>query len=262
MTAAVTVAHDAGASGSQLISYVVAADAVPAPSPADIRSHVALMLPDHMVPGHVMLLDELPVTTSGKVDRRALPAPAHGPDVMRGGSGTDGRTPTETALLAIIRPLLGNRFGVGDDFFDLGGNSLIAIRVAAGILTDLDVRVPVRAIFDARTVSALATVVEDLAAGPGRPAAGARPVTDRPACAPLSAAQQQMWLHNRMFPGSNAFMIVAPLRIPGHLDQGCCVRRSATSSTGTRSCGPATRKPNTVRSRWSATSTRATCSRF
>lgn len=71
-----------------------------------------------MVPGHVMLLDELPVTTSGKVDRRALPAPAHGPDVMRGGSGADGRTPTETALLAIISPLLGNRFGVDDDFFD------------------------------------------------------------------------------------------------------------------------------------------------
>ncbi|HMS73958.1 non-ribosomal peptide synthetase [Gordonia sp. (in: high G+C Gram-positive bacteria)] len=223
LAAAVVLVHDDPVAGQQLVAYVVVdedarGDDSGSASAPDIRRHVARHLPDHMVPAHVVVLTEIPVTTSGKVDRRALPAPAAGEISRRGGSGTDGRTPTETVILDIIRPLLGDRVGRGDDFFDMGGNSLIAMKVVAAIHTSFGVRLPVRAVFDARTPEAMAAMVDGLVAEWERSSLGERAHTDRSGHLPLSAAQQQMWLHNRISPSSSAFMIVAPLRIPGRLD--------------------------------------------
>ena len=152
-------------------------------------------------------------------------------------------------ILDIIRPLLGDRVGRGDDFFDMGGNSLIAMKVVAAIHTSFGVRLPVRAVFDARTPEAMAAMVDGLSQNGERSSLGERAHTDRSGHLPLSAAQQQMWLHNRISPSSSAFMIVAPLRIPGRLDPAVLPAAIGMSSTGTRSCVPATRKPATVRSR-------------
>ncbi|MBD0022934.1 MAG: amino acid adenylation domain-containing protein [Gordonia sp.] len=198
--------------GPTLVAYVV----VPGPDAqaqaAGIRTHVAGVLPDHMVPTHVVLLPRLPVTVSGKVDRRALPAPPAATITRRTGGGTSARSATEAAVLGIVRGLLGAEVDVDDDFFDIGGNSLIATRLVAGIHTAFGVRMPVRTVFDARTSAAIAAAVDaaDVAVAVER-----RP---RPERIPLSPAQSQMWLHNRIDPDSTAFLIVAPLRLPVRLE--------------------------------------------
>ncbi|MDL9936850.1 amino acid adenylation domain-containing protein [Gordonia sp. ABSL1-1] len=209
VSSAIVVLHDDPRSGAQLVAHVVGAGARDGGvDGAALRAFVAARLPDHMVPTHVLIAAALPVTSSGKVDRSALPAP-------EASAATDGRaaeTETEVLVLRIIRELLGEHVGIDDDFFTVGGNSLVATRVVAAIAEQLGVWVPVRTVFDGRTPAALAA------------AAAVAETLDvvevaRPAQLPLGAAQTQMWLHNRMNPESSAFVIVAPVRLGARLDR-------------------------------------------
>jgi amino acid adenylation domain-containing protein len=114
----------------RLVAYAVAGDEEVTASA--LRTFLAQRLPEHMLPSAFVLLDELPLTRSGKVDRRALPAPARGQrPAVDGGYAAPG-TRTETVLASIWREVLDlGRIGVDDDFFELGGDSLLASRVAA-----------------------------------------------------------------------------------------------------------------------------------
>jgi amino acid adenylation domain-containing protein len=141
----------------RLVAYVVARGAdLPA---AELKQHLARQLPEYMVPGAFVFLESLPLTSSGKVDRKALPVP-EGPV---GAAYVAPRTPTEETLARIWAELLGmERVGVEDDFFELGGHSLMAMRLVSRVRQALDVELPVREVFVASTIRALSGVLETL----------------------------------------------------------------------------------------------------
>ncbi|MET8801061.1 condensation domain-containing protein, partial [Nocardia sp. NPDC004568] len=207
--AVVTVA--ASDLGEQLVGYVV-----PAPG-AQIVSAVLLddlrdVLPVYMIPAVVMELDAFPLNTSGKLDRKALPAPVFETKQFRAPS-----TPIEEIVAGVFADVLGvQRVGADDDFFALGGNSLIATQVAARLGAALDTTVPVRMLFEASTVTALAAAAAETATGRGDlPVLAPR---ERPERVPLSLAQQRMWFLNRFDRDSVAYNIPMAIRLSGDLD--------------------------------------------
>nr|WP_218007388.1 non-ribosomal peptide synthetase [Nocardia otitidiscaviarum] len=193
-----------------LASYVVLAEASTV-GEADLREHAARGLAPYMVPSAIVILDALPLTPAGKLDRRALPEPQ-----FRARAFRTPATPLEELVAAVFADVLGlPPVGADDDFFELGGNSLIATRVTARLGERLGRRVPVPTLFEAPVVHALAArlVADDIA--PALPALTTGP---RPARIPLSPAQQPMWLMNRLDPESPAYNIPAAVRILGELD--------------------------------------------
>jgi len=150
--------------GDRLIAYVTGR---PDPSPDVLREHLRERLPRYMVPARFVVLDALPVTPNGKVDKRALPAPT---DDDTGYVAP--RTPTEQTIATLWAQLLGReQVGVHDDFFELGGHSLIATQLVSRIRSAIGIELPIGAVFGAPTVAGLAGAVAR--AGPlnGTPAA-------------------------------------------------------------------------------------------
>jgi amino acid adenylation domain-containing protein len=140
-----------------LVAYVVARGA--APEVGALRAALAARLPDYMIPSAFVWLDHLPQTPDGKIDHQALPAPdASRPDLARVYRAP--QTALESSLAALWSDLLGiSRVGVEDDFFDLGGNSIIAVRLMAQIRAQHGRSLPISLLFEARTVQQLATVI-------------------------------------------------------------------------------------------------------
>ncbi|MCG7634861.1 amino acid adenylation domain-containing protein [Gordonia McavH-238-E] len=207
---AVTVPrHDAGI-GMRLVSYVVPAPGV-ALTGEKLRAGLGEVLPSYMVPAAVVVLDEIPLTPSGKLDRRALPAPIVTTRTFRAPA-----TPVEEIVAGVYADVLSIDAAVGadDDFFDLGGNSLAATRVVARIGAALDTTIPVSLIFEASTVTRLAARAESHA-DTGRVGLVAHA---RPERVPLSYAQQRMWFLNRIEPDSSAYSIPIVVRLSGDLD--------------------------------------------
>ncbi|WP_066363200.1 non-ribosomal peptide synthetase [Herbidospora mongoliensis] len=128
------------------------------PNSPDLRAHLRRTLPEHLVPGHIVPLPELPLTRNGKLDRAALPAP----DVA-GEAYVAPRTDVEELVAQIFGEVLGvPRVGITDDFFALGGHSLLATRVVARIRRAVDLVVPVRTLFASRTVAEFAAAVDEI----------------------------------------------------------------------------------------------------
>ncbi|HEV2733815.1 MAG TPA: amino acid adenylation domain-containing protein, partial [Longimicrobiaceae bacterium] len=149
--AVVVVREDGGE--KRLAAYVVAARGT-APAAAELREHLARRLPAYMVPATVTLLDAIPVTSSGKADRRALPAPgAH----TSAAGFTAPRDMLEHQVVAIWQELLGaGQVGIHDDFFERGGHSLLAVRMLSRVEERFGRRVPLAALFTGATVAGLA----------------------------------------------------------------------------------------------------------
>jgi amino acid adenylation domain-containing protein len=127
-----------------------------------LREFLAQNLPAYMVPSAIVVIDELPLTTSGKLDRRALPTPAEAH--AKGQKDFVGpRTPVEESVADMMCQLLGvERIGINDNFFELGGHSLLATQLLSRVRTILDVEVPLRALFEAPTVAGLALAITQL----------------------------------------------------------------------------------------------------
>jgi acyl carrier protein len=182
--AVVVLRADEG-SEPRLVAYAVAKQAGYAvshgdrPTPEKLRDWLAASLPEYMVPSAVLLLDALPLTANGKVDRAALPSPETG--AVAEDRHVAPRTETETQLAAIWADVLKKeRVGATDDFLELGGHSLMAIRVLGKISKTFGVRLALRTLFDAPTVEQLAATI-DAQRTLGAPAAGGIGVASRDA---------------------------------------------------------------------------------
>jgi amino acid adenylation domain-containing protein len=204
---------------TRLAAYVVAGPGAPPPPAQALRAALAARLPAPMMPAAFVALEALPLTPNGKLDRRALPAPgaAGAPDEDPGPP----LSPTEAALAEIWSDVLqAGTIGRGNDFFELGGHSLSALRVASRVREDFGVELPLKTLFEARTLQALAARIDaallerqDL---PKLPPITAGGPDDGPAL--LSHAQERMWLIQSLAPAGTAYNMPAALRIAGELD--------------------------------------------
>ena len=178
--------------------------------PADARELLAERLPGYMVPAAVVAVEALPLTVNGKLDARALPAPEyHDGDRYRAPS-----TLIEDILAGIYARVLGvERVAVDDSFFDLGGDSLLAMRVVAAANAALDVDLKVGALFDAPTIARLASRVDD-ASGRLAPLVA----EERPAVVPLSFAQNRLWVIDQLEGPSPVYNMAIALRCTGPLN--------------------------------------------
>ncbi|HVR07369.1 MAG TPA: amino acid adenylation domain-containing protein [Thermoanaerobaculia bacterium] len=235
--AAVTAPRDASGN-RRLIGYVVpagpagAAAELPAADAAALRRELRSRLPDYMVPGTFVALAALPLTAHGKLDRQALPLPAGDAPAADADAGAP-RTLLEELLAGIWAEVLEvPRVGIDEDFFALGGHSLRATQVVSRVRRALGMELPLRELFAAPTVAALASRLEGLRAGAG--AAAADPQEDaplvpqaRPPHPPLSFAQQRLWFIDQLEPGNAAYNIPVPLRLEGTLAVAALARALA-----------------------------------
>ncbi|WP_433628785.1 amino acid adenylation domain-containing protein [Nocardia sp. CA-120079] len=207
---AVTVPWRAGTGPAQLVSYAVPENGASL-SGDQLRAALAEVLPSYLVPAAVMIIDAIPLSPNGKLDRAALPAP-----VVQAKQFRAPESPVAEIVAGVFAEVLGidGPLGVDDDFFELGGNSLVATRLAARVGAALDATIPVSMIFEASTVARLAARAESRA-DTGRVALTVQP---RPRRIPLSYAQQRMWFLNRLEPDSAAYSIPIVLRLSGKLD--------------------------------------------
>ncbi|MDI9894480.1 amino acid adenylation domain-containing protein [Rhodococcus sp. IEGM 1381] len=212
---AVTARVD-GAGNHQLVAYLVPSDEG-RPDLAVLVAALGTDLPEHMIPASFAVIDDLPVTPNGKIDRAALPGPevvAFETTVAVADSGVARipRTPQQVILCGLFEELLGRQIGLDDDFFVNGGHSLAAMRLVSRIRSVLGVELPIGQLFDHPTVGGL---VEVLHSGAER-----LPLTQqaRPDRIPLSAAQQRLWFLGRFEDGSVAYHVPAALRVRGPLD--------------------------------------------
>ncbi|MEU7150150.1 amino acid adenylation domain-containing protein [Streptomyces sp. NPDC045456] len=190
----------------RLVAYVVG-DA------SGTRDFMAERLPDHMTPSATVVLDALPLTANGKVDRALLPAPDH---ATTESPARAPRTPQEQILCRLFAEVLGlevARVGIDDGFFDLGGDSLSATRLASRVKGALGAEISVRALFEAPTVAGLAGRLDEFEAV--RPALVR---ADRPDPLPLSFGQQRMWFLHSLEGPSATNNIPLAVRLNGELD--------------------------------------------
>ena len=213
---AAVIAREDVPGNKRLVAYAVAAAGASVDAAA-LRAHLGASLPDYMVPSAFVVLDKLPVTPNGKLDRKALPAPDLTPASVRRGP----RTPQEELLCALFAEVLGlERVGIDDNFFELGGHSLLATRLISRIRATLNVELAIRSLFEAPTVEAL---VKRLGAD-GQAARPALCPMARPAEIPLSFAQRRLWFLNRL-DGENeghhgaTYTIPLAVRLSGALDR-------------------------------------------
>ncbi|NGN66780.1 amino acid adenylation domain-containing protein [Streptomyces sp. A7024] len=183
-----------------------------------LREHARDRLPDYMIPTAIVPLESLPITVNGKLDRAALPAPDFA--AVTGGTGSRGpATPLEEVLCGLFAEVLGlEQVGAEASFFDLGGDSLLAMRLIARIRAVLDTELAISDLFAAPTVAEAARLI-DADDGTGRAALTRRP---RPDVLPLSYAQQRMWFLNRLEENDPeagaAYNMPMALRLSGELD--------------------------------------------
>ncbi|HEX3492975.1 MAG TPA: phosphopantetheine-binding protein, partial [Streptosporangiaceae bacterium] len=131
----------------------------PPPSPAELRAHLARTLPAYMIPAHLILLDRLPLTTNGKIDKAALPAPE---PVTAAAELVPPRTLLETFLVDLYATVLGHQqVGAADSFFDAGGSSLAAMQLVTELRRSLAVDLDVSAIFLTPAPQQLAGMLRD-----------------------------------------------------------------------------------------------------
>ncbi|MFI7388118.1 amino acid adenylation domain-containing protein [Streptomyces sp. NPDC049813] len=189
-----------------LVAYVVPAGRL---SAAELRRHASDHLPEHLRPGAYVLLDALPLTGNGKLDRAALPAPAPDASPVRAA-----RTPREEILRGLFAQVLGlPAVGGDDDFFAIGGHSLLAAKLVNRIRAALGCELGIRDLFARRTPAALDGVLD--AAAPARPALARGERQER---VPLSPAQFRLWFLDRADGGTDTYNVQFAVAVTGTVD--------------------------------------------
>jgi amino acid adenylation domain-containing protein len=216
------VAREDRADTKTLAAYVVPA-AGHSVDPAALRDYLLERLPDYMVPSAIVALDTLPLTTNGKVDVRALPAPV--PET----GDREPESAAERVLARLFAKILGlDTVGADDDFFDLGGNSLLAVRLVGRLRSKYGVELRVKDLVRTPSVAGLAAGLNTAqrrrltgdGAGPpaGVPAIAATTSPSIPV--PLSFAQQRLWFLDQLWPGRPDYNVPCAVRLTGPLDVG------------------------------------------
>ncbi len=203
--------------GDRLVGYAVLKEAHEI-SGNELREYLRQRLPEYMVPSAIMVLDAFPLTPNGKIDRKALPEPqverdeSHVPYVPP-------RTPTEELLVEMWKEVLNEeKVGVLDNFFDLGGHSLMVTQVMSRIQSVFGVELPIRTMFESPTISHIARTLDRLKEEKaGRAVPPIVPVP-RDGKIPLSLAQQRLWFLNILEPGNTFYNLSTALKIKGKLN--------------------------------------------
>ncbi|MBF6465944.1 amino acid adenylation domain-containing protein [Nocardia beijingensis] len=209
---AVVVVREDRPGDRRLVGYVVAAAGAEdgAVDAAAVRRRLARRLPEFMVPSAIVVVDRLPVTVNGKIDKQALPAPKYQSSIRYRAP----ETPAQAALARLFAEVLGHeQVGIDDDFFELGGHSLVATRLMNRIRAVLGKELAVSAIFGTPTVAGLAGALD--ARPRSRPPLAPMP---RPRVVPLSYAQRRLWFLHRLEGPSATYNIPFVWSLTGTLD--------------------------------------------
>jgi len=202
------LARNTNGSEKRLVAYVVERPGSSA-NITELRNHLKKKLPDYMVPSHFVKLLELPFNSGGKIDRKALPEVEPG-----SGEGRAPQTPEQEVLCQIFADVLGLKgIGVDDNFFDSGGHSLMATRLASRVRSVLGVELPLRVIFESPTVSGLVLHLRNAQKLPTP-----RVIGKRPQRLPMSYSQQRLWFLDQLQGKSNEYNIAEALSLRGELD--------------------------------------------
>ena len=213
----VVIAREDRPGDRRLVGYLVGSfvQGGAAPAQGDLRAFLGARLPDYMVPSTFVVLPALPLTRTGKVDRRALPPPAE----EQGADGAVEKSPVEELLAGIWADLLGAAdVAPRQSFFELGGHSLLATRMISRVRAVLGVELPLRAIFEAPTLAAFAMLAERARQGDDGAEVPRLVRQPRSGPVPTSFAQQRLWLLDRLEPGSFAYNLAGAVRLEGALD--------------------------------------------
>ena len=198
----------------RLVGYVVGRGGE-TPDVNEIRMTLKAKMPEYMVPGLLVVLERMPLTANGKIDRRALPAAAS----RRAEIYEDPRTAEEEIVAGVWAQVLEvERVGMDENFFELGGHSLLATRVMSRIQSTLHVEMPLRAMFEHPTVRGFVEAVEAtrrVGRGPAIPELAGRKQGEM---IPLSHAQQRLWFLDQLDPGSALYNVYVGYRLQGQLD--------------------------------------------
>jgi amino acid adenylation domain-containing protein/non-ribosomal peptide synthase protein (TIGR01720 family) len=194
----------------QILAYFIRKKPV---SLSELRSHIQNMLPDYMAPDFFIELEAFPRNAHGKIDRTALPLPAVMP------SGSLPETDTEIQLAAIWQEILSvPSVGKTDSFFDVGGNSLNAMRILARIYHEMDREIPLKAFFEHPKLHDLAALIDSRPSILYQPIPRAAKTLDHPDIIPLSAAQHRLWVLHQMEGGASVYNIPIAYTCRGPFD--------------------------------------------
>ena len=220
---AVVVAREKESGEARLVAYYTCTG-LPTPTVSELRGFLKKQLPDFMIPSTFVMLDAIPLTHSGKVDRRAFPAP----DNLRPELATpylSSRNEIEQKLVAIWEDVLDVRpVGVNDGFFDLGGDSLSATRVISQVIKHFQLEIPLQLLFQSPTIANMAAVVAQrqgkLSGNDKQDHFAAPPLGrgSREGLLPLSYSQQRLWFLDQLDPGSFTYNLFSAYRLKGELN--------------------------------------------
>jgi amino acid adenylation domain-containing protein len=210
----VVIAREETSTEKGLIAYIVPTSH--AASDHDFCNFLKAKLPEYMIPASFVILKSLPLTTNGKLDRHALPAPEE--IVSRETNFLAPRTPVEEVLAGIWGQLLGvAQVSINDNFFELGGHSLLATQVISRIRTTFNVEIPLPQLFESANLAALAAQIEIAMRGEQQEIKTITPVP-RNQNLPLSFAQQRLWFFDQFEPGRPSYNLPRTVRLQGKLN--------------------------------------------
>ncbi|MFN7730408.1 MAG: amino acid adenylation domain-containing protein [Pirellula sp.] len=231
---AVVVALGNSSSDTRLVAYVVP-DSVPRPTVSSLAEGLRAKLPAHMIPTAFVLLDALPMTPNGKIDRLALPAPGRSRPNLAVPYAKPRDGVEETLVQFWSEVLDVDQVGIRDDFYELGGDSLRATMVHSRIIAKFRVQLPLRDVFHMRTIAELAQAIASASQQSVTPCESLEPMPiqsrDEAATFPASFAQQRLWLLHHIDP-SAAYNDILAWRLAGSLNVDAL--RSALNSVVNR----------------------------